>query len=206
MSTVQPLTCPTFMDSETHLNLQAAIAQEESARRLYLHASARMEEASLHVVAHVFRFTAAQTKEHADILRGLLAAGGGCAVLPEADEPHLPREPLELLRAAAQAAHETWDAVFPRYARTAMEEGYPRLATALHRIAETKQLHARRFAQYMEALSSGSLFRDDRRVSWFCLACGQLHSGFEAPAHCSGCGRDQGHFIRSSHYPFCIEG
>ena len=91
------------------------------------------------------------------------------------------------------------------YARIAMEEGYPRIAEAFRRVAETEQLHAQRFQQYAKALADDSLFRDDRRISWVCLPCGQLHSGHEAPDCCSGCGRDRGHFIRSSFYPFVVE-
>lgn len=206
MSTVQTA-CPPFMDSQTHRNLQSACMGEMQAQRLYLHAARCMEDAHLHVIAHAFRFTAAQEKEHADIFRGLLTAHGG-QPLPQTDALpiRLPCEPVEILRAVLQSEHEEWDTLYPYTARIAAEEGYPRIAAAFRRIAETEQLHARRFLQYLTALSEGTLFRDDARVSWLCLPCGQLHTGHEAPASCSACGRDRGHFIRSSYYPFSIEG
>lgn len=206
MSTVQTA-CPAFMDSQTCQSLRAACLGEMHARRLYLQCARRMEEESLHVIAHAFRFTAAQEKEHADIFRGLIAAHGGSPVPLTEDAPiRLPHEPLEILRAVVQSEHDEWDALYPHHARVAMEEGYPRIAMAFRRIAETEHIHARRFLQYMAALADGTLFRDDQRVSWLCLPCGQLHAGHEAPETCSACGRDRGHFIRSSYYPFLVEG
>lgn len=206
MSTVQPIPGPAFADSLTCRNLRSAYLGEMHARRHYLHAAQCMEEANLHVIAHAFRFTAAQEKEHADVLCGLMTAHGGC--VPQAEEPPLalPRDPVDLLRSAALNKHGLWDVLYPQYADAALEEGYPRIALALRRIAETEQLHARRFVQYLEALSDGSLFASTEPVSWLCLPCGQLHTGLTAPESCPSCGRSQGHFIRSSHYPFSVEG
>lgn len=206
MSTVPEIT-PAFLSTRTHRLLQAACLGEHHARRTYLGAARRMEDAHLHVIAHAFRFTAAQEKEHADIFRGLSIAHGGEILLPAEEPPVLlPDAPVEILRAVAQAEHNEWDSLYPYNARIAEEEGYPRIAEAFRRIAETEQLHALRFLQYAKALAEGRLFRDDERVSWVCLPCGQLHAGREAPECCSGCGRDQGHFIRSSFYPFALEG
>ena len=196
-----------FHDSMTCRHLRSACLGEMHARRLYLHAARSMEDASLYVIAHAFRFTAAQEREHADIFRGLLAAfGGQCVPLAEDSPLLLPHDPLDVLREVAQAEHDEWDTLYPFYARTAMEEGYPRAADAFRRIAETEQCPARRFLPYAKALAEGSLFRDSARVSWLCLPCGQLHVGCEAPERCSTCGRDRGHFIRSSFFPFLGEG
>ena len=208
MSTVpQPQTSPTFSDALTCRNLRSACLGEIHARRLYLHCAHRMEEEALYVVAHAFRFTAAQEKEHADIFRGLIAAYGGPTVPMTEDTPLLlPHGPLEILQSVVQNEHDEWDALYPHYAAVAMEEGYHRIAEAFRRVAETEQLHARRFLQYAKALAEGSLFRAHKRVSWLCLPCGQLHTGCEAPESCAACGKDQGHFIRSSYYPFIVEG
>lgn len=194
-----------FHESCTCRSLQDALRHKRRAQHAYLSAARRLEEDGLQVVAHAFRFTAAQEAEHAAILQGLLTASGGDVPSVE-DAPPLPEDPLAMLRAAAAAEHSVWDERCPQYARTAEEEGYPRIAAAMERIAETDQLHARRFAQYMEALSDGLLFRDEQRVSWVCLSCGQLHVGCEASEHCSSCSGGRGHFIRTSFYPFSVEG
>ena len=207
MSTVQPqLQQLTFHHTRTCAALRSACLGEMQARRLYLQCARRMEEAGLYVVAHAFLFTAAQEKEHADIFRGLMAAHGECCT-PLAEElpQPLPREPLDVLKAVAQNEHDEWDKLYPCNARMAAEEGYPRIASAFRRIADMEQTHARRFLQYAKALAEGTLFREDCRVSWLCLPCGQLHAGCEPPERCSFCGRDRGHFIRSSYDPFFVE-
>ena len=195
-----------FMKSQSCRALHAACMTEKHARRFYLQAARRMEEDGLYVIAHALRFTAAQEKEHADIFCGLLTAFGGSCLPTAEDAPViLPDDPITLLRSAAQDEHEEWDQLYPAGARIADQEGYPRIAGAFRRIAETEQTHALRFLQYAKALAEGTLFHASRRISWLCLPCGQLHTGTEAPAACSSCGRDQGHFIRSSFYPFVLE-
>lgn len=198
--------CRNFSDSRTFAALRSACQGEQQARNLYLAAARRMEEEKLYVIAHAFRFTAAQEKEHAEIFQGLLIAHGGC--IPPAAEAAsmlLPRGPLEVLRTVARNEHDEWDTLYPYNARLAAEEGYPRIASAFRRIAETEQIHAMRFLQYAKALAEGTLFRDRMRVSWICLPCGQLHTGFEPPEQCGACGRDRGHFIRSNYFPFVVE-
>ena len=204
MSTLQPLCPPAFMDSLTCRNLRSACLAELHAERHFLRCAEAMEDASLQVIAHAFRFTAAQDKEHAAVLSGLMASLGSCIPTAEESSSNISRDPAELLRAAALHKHGTWDVLYPQYARTALEEGYPRIAQTFERIAETEQLHARRFVQYMEALHDGTLFCSEERCSWVCLHCGHLHTGFEPPESCPGCSCEQGHFIRSSHYPFCV--
>lgn len=206
MSTIQtaaamkPLT-----DCQTCRSLRSAFLGEMRAHHLYSACARRMEEASLYVVAHAFRFTAAQEKEHADIFRGFIEVYADASVPPtEYAPPALPSAPLELLDAVAQSECNEGNHIYPHSARIAMEEGYPRIAEAFRRIAEMELLHAKRFRQYARALAEGSLFREEAKTSWVCLLCGQLHMGQEAPQHCSNCGRDQGHFIRSSFYPFSV--
>lgn len=205
MSTM-PDTPPPFMHSRTCHALQAACLGEAVARRLYLAAARTMEDAGLHVIAHALRFTAAQEQEHEAIFRGLLNTNGAPVPASPEDVPRPPAAPQELLTRIIQSESDEAEKLYPHNARIAEDEGYPRIAAAFRRIAETEALHARRFTQYAQALSDGALFRDDSSVSWLCLGCGQFHPGREAPSRCASCSRSQGHFIRSNHYPFLVEG
>ncbi len=195
---------PDFPVSRTCRELQNALLAESRSRRWYIAAARRMEAARLHVAAHAFLFTAAQEKEHIDIFRGLLTAGGG--MLPACtEEPlSLPEEPIRILWAAAMMEAEEGERLYPACAQTAREEGYPRVAMAFSRIAETEQTHAVRFRQYAKAMEDGSLFRSETCTGWLCLPCGQLHYASDAPVTCSACGTAAGQFIRSSFYPFAV--
>lgn len=208
MSTAPCASLPlhTFENTQTFQHLYDAYLEEMCNHQLYLYAARWMEEASLYVIAHAFRFCAAQEKEHAAVFLGLIAANGGHPPLLLSDNsPLLPPSPMDILRTAAENEHHQWNERYPACSRIAQQEGYLRAADAFRRIAETELTHASRFRQFATALEEGSLFRDTRRISWFCLPCGQLHTGQEAPQRCSSCGKSQGHFIRSSFYPFVVE-
>lgn len=205
MSTAQPLRCPPIMGRATFDGLLSALHGAEQAARLYSTAANLLAEADLHVIAHAFRFTAAQEREHAAVLRGLILAHDGSIQPSSAEDTTLPATPLELLDAAIHMEQARLEAL-PACAQAARTEGFPRVAHTLQRMAETEARHAQRFARYRAALAKGTLFRAERRVSWYCLGCGQLHTGCEPPDGCPGCGQSRGSFIRSNYFPFNAEG
>lgn len=204
MSTIalQPAAGPALSAVE---GLQNALHAALTNRRRWLLAAQTAQDAGLFVITHAFRFNAAQETEHANVLQGLLRTCGGDPLPLAPDTASLPDDPLHLLQFAAQAEQRQAD-LLPEYALAARTAGLSRIAGALDRIAETELLHARRFSQYADALSVGTLFRDRRRTSWFCLRCGHLHYGTAAPDACSACQSGGGAFIRTSFYPFAVRG
>lgn len=202
MSTIalQPDAIPS---SDLPDSLQSVLCTVRRARRLYLSSAQMCQEAGLYVAAYAFRFTAAQEAEHADILEGLLRGCGWNA--PPEDRACSPSggDPAQFLRKAARDERRQADCL-SRCGTLAAKAGMSRLAVALERIADTEQTHALRFEQYAEALSSGTLFMDRRRTSWFCLHCGLTHYGQAAPEICSACGCGDGGFIRTSFAPFAV--
>ena len=193
-----------FPASRTCAVLQQAGQAAQNARQRCLSAAQSLSGAGLYVLVHALHFTAAQEKEHAAVFRGLLAARG-VQLLPDDLPCAMPADPLALLQGLIQSEADAAERLYPLCAETARAEGYPRIAGALLRMAETKDRHVRRFRQYEQALRSGTLFRHDTLVSWVCIPCAQLHIGCEPPERCASCGSDRGHFIRSSGYPFALE-
>ncbi len=181
--------------------LTQALHAAEQARRWYLTAAELLHQADLYVIAHAFRFTAAQETEHIAILRLLT----GISVEDSApDVPPPPSDPALLLEDAIARESTCAQELFPSAAMQAQAEGQPRIASALHSLSENERLHALRFRQYRCALADGTLLRSTEPISWFCLACGCLHHGSEAPGNCESCSASRGHFIRSTLYPFAV--
>ena len=56
-----------FKDSETMKNLMRAFAGESQARNRYTFAKEQAKQENLYVISEIFRFTAEQEKEHAEI-------------------------------------------------------------------------------------------------------------------------------------------
>ena len=186
--------------TQTTCHLRRALQAALEAQRWYASAARAMEAADLHIIAHAFRFTAAQEGEHAAILAQMADA-------PADAPPACPDTPFtarEALAAALERESACAQELFPAAAREAEAARQPRTAAALRRIAENEAQHARRLAQYSAALADGSLFCSAVPVSWVCLACGGLQHGCHAPASCEGCGASGGHFIRSSFHPFAL--
>ena len=56
-----------FKQSETMKNLMRAFAGESQARNRYTFAAAQANNQGLYVIEHIFKFTADQEKEHAEV-------------------------------------------------------------------------------------------------------------------------------------------
>ncbi|MBQ2952316.1 MAG: rubrerythrin family protein [Clostridia bacterium] len=172
--------------------LPLALAGVRQQHAFCLQAASALEAADLHVLAHTFRFTARQEAEHAAIL----------GAMPEDAPPAALSGSPEALLQAAIAREEASCALLQEAARRAQDAARPRLALTLQRIAETEAAHARRFRRCLARLQDQSLLHSHCSVSWFCLGCGGIHHGCDAPEACESCGRSRGHFIRSDHSPF----
>ncbi len=199
MSTSAPL-APAL--SRTCQDLYAAHLHTRHARSLYL-ACAR-DTADLPVLAHAFRFTAAQEKEHAEVFLGLLSTiTGEVPCEPEPPLTPLQQAPETLLAALSREERKAAE-TFRACADHADGAGRPRIAGAFRRIAENEDRHALRFEQYLGALREGTLFCERTPVSWVCLACGELHAGTQPPEGCAGCGGAGSGYLRSDGFPFAV--
>ncbi len=189
-------------NTHTHENLMRAMAGETLARARYELAAAAAEQAKLPVIAAVFRYTAGQEKEHAEIFAGYLRQAGEANVRIDAGFPaDVSAEPLALLEAAAkneQAEHET---VYPAFARTAREEGFEEIARKFELIAEIEKCHAGRFEAFGQLLSAGRLFSAETACGWICLNCGHEFTAQGTPQACPVCG-EEGYFIRVEMSPY----
>ena len=104
---------------------------------------------------------------------------------------------LALIRHAAQSEYAEHAAIYPGFARTADEEGFPDIARLFGRVAQIEKRHGDRFTRYAELLEAGDLFRGPADTLWVCLNCGHALTGADAPLSCPVCGHAQGWFVRS---------
>lgn len=94
---------------------------------------------------------------------------------------------LAQLNAAAHNEFEEHDVVYKSFGDIAKEEGFTRIGTVFHMIAEIEKTHGERFQYLADRLGSGKLLISDVKTGWVCLNCGHIHFGTEAPQMCPVC-------------------
>ena len=192
-----------FQNSETSKNLMRAFAGESQARNRYTFAAGLCKKQQLHVLEAVFQFTAGQEKEHAEIFYNHMKTMAGKSIQVDGSYPvDITNDTVQLLRYAQHNEYEEFDSAYPAFAATAMQEGFPEIASSFQQIAKIEQTHGNRFGVLADLLENGKLFVSDIKISWMCLNCGHIHEGTEAPKVCPVCHHNQGFFIRLEMAPY----
>ena len=191
-----------LQNTETHTNLMRALTGESLARNRYTFAAEQAEADGLPVIAAVFRFTADQEKEHANIFADFLRRGGVDHVAVEGAFPvDTAADTLSLLAAAAENEGKEHSEIYPAFAVTARNEGFAEVARKLEQIAAVEKCHAGRFEAFHHLLSQRRLFVSDVACGWICLNCGHEFTAEAAPQNCPVCG-EAGYFIRVEMSPY----
>ena len=192
-----------FKNSETKNNLMRAFAGESQARNRYTFAASQARSQGLYVVEAVFRFTADQEKEHAEIYYNHLQELAGQTITVDGGYPvDISQSVAQLLRYAQHNEYEEHDPVYKTFGDVAQEEGFAAVARSFHNIAAIEKTHGDRFGRFADLLEQGKLFVADAECAWMCLNCGYIFTGREAPQACPVCEHNRGYFIRLTMAPF----
>ena len=194
-----------LQNTQTLKNLMQAFAGESMARNRYCFAAEQAETDGLPVIAAVFRYTADQEKEHAEIFANYLRKGGNQNVEVSGGFPvDTGAHTLSLLAAAAHNEEQEHSDIYPAFAAVARDEGFGEVARKLEQIAEVEKCHAGRFNAFHRLLSEHKLFVSDVDCAWICLNCGHEFNAKAAPQNCPVCG-ESGYFIRVEMSPYSYQ-
>ena len=187
-----------FRESRTRENLMRAFAGESQARNRYTFAAAAARSAGLHWVERVFRLTADQEKEHAELFIAHLAQCEGENIHIDGSYPveNGAWTPDRLLRSAQHNEYEEANTIYPSFAAVAREEGFLAVASTFEMIAAIEKTHGDRFGLLARRAEESRLFTAQEEGPWLCLNCGHVHYGTQAPPICPVCKHAQGYFVR----------
>lgn len=192
-----------FKNSETKTNLMRAFAGESQARNRYTFAASQAKKEKLYVIEQVFKYTAGQEKEHAEIFYNHLKEMAGETIMIDGGYPvDIADNVTQLLRYAQHNEYEEHDPVYKDFGDKAQEEGFPKIAASFHMIAGIEKVHGDRFGIFADLLEQNKLFVSNVETGWICLNCGYVYTGTQAPKQCPVCSHDQGYFIRLELSPF----
>lgn len=184
-------------NSQTLINLMRAFAGESQARNRYTFAQEQMIAQKQFFIADLFKFTANQEKEHAEIFYNHLKSAGVTDVEIEAGYPVDKDCDLACLLDTA-ANHELAEHgdIYPSFAQTAREEGFAQIAQDFENIASIEKTHAQRFERFAQLERDGELYSSDESIKWVCMNCGYIIEGTQVPQNCPVCHGEQGYYIR----------
>ncbi len=178
--------------TQTEINLMKSFAGESQARMRYTYFASAAKKEGLVQVSKIFEETAAQEKEHGERFFKFLE--GGEVEITESYPAGTISDTLTNLKAAAAGENYEWSDMYPDFAVTAHDEGFPQIAAAFEAICVAEKQHEKRFRDLAENLESGKVFKRNGTVTWRCLNCGYLHEAEDAPKICPACLHPQAYF------------
>jgi rubrerythrin len=176
---------PSLKGTKTEQNLLKAFAGESQARNRYTFFASKAKKDGFVQIQNIFLETAANEKEHAEVFFKHLE--GGDVEITATYPAGKTGSTAENLLAAAEGEKLEWGTLYPDFAKTAEEEGFPKVAESYTEIAEVEEEHERRYRKLLANVEAGTVFKQDEEVGWHCINCGYVHHGNEAPIVCPAC-------------------
>jgi rubrerythrin len=178
--------------TQTEKNILTAFCGESQARNRYTYFASQAKKEGYVQMQHIFEETADQEKEHAKRLFKLLE--GGEVEVTAGFPAGVIGTTVENLKEGAAGENYEHTIMYPGFAVTAREEGFPVIATIFEAIAVAEKQHEKRYNDLVANIEDGSVFKKSGKVTWRCRNCGYLHEGEEAIEMCPACAHPKAHF------------
>lgn len=174
--------------TKTQANLMAAFAGESQARNKYTYYANKAEKDGFVQIAKIFRETANNEKEHAEIWFKLL------------HDEQIPDTAANLLDAADGENYE-WTDMYANFAKDAKEEGFDHIAFLFEEVAKIEKEHEERYRRLLANVKEGLVFSRDEDKIWVCSNCGHIVIGKEVPNQCPVCKHPKAYFeLKAENY------
>lgn len=174
--------------TKTQANLMAAYAGESQARNKYDYFADKAEKDGFVQISQLFKETAKNEREHAEIWFNLLNGGGT-------------KDTATNLKDASKSENYEWTDMYPTFAKEAREEGFEHIAFLFDEVAKIEAEHEKRFLKLLENVEGGLVFSRDEEKIWICSNCGHIVVGKEVPNMCPVCKHPKAYFkLKAENY------
>lgn len=178
--------------TKTEQNLLTAFAGESQARNRYTFFASKAKKEGYEQISGIFSETADNEKEHAERLFKFLE--GGEADISAAFPAGVIGETTDNLKGAAAGENYEYTTMYPEFAKTADEEGFPEIADTMRAIAVAEKQHEKRYLALLDNINTNRVFKREKVVKWKCRNCGYIYEGEEAPEECPACAHAQAYY------------
>ena len=171
-----------LVGSETERNLHTALSGESQAYLRYKWFEAKAKQDGYVEVSELFRDTASNEMEHAEIWFRYLGGWSGTE---------------RNLEVAASGENFEWSSMYSEFEATARKEGFDAIADLFSRVASIEKQHEENYRKALDQIKRGEAFSsNDPLTKWICINCGYVVEGKEPPKVCPTCSHPQGYFKR----------
>lgn len=178
--------------TQTEKNLMNSFAGESQARMRYTYFASVAKKEGFEQIAAIFTETADQEKEHAKRFFKFLE--GGMVEITASFPAGVIGTTAQNLKAAAEGEHEEWADMYPAFAETAAQEGFPEIASVFKAVALAEAEHERRYLTLLNLVETNTVFERAEPIEWQCRNCGFVCTGKKAPLKCPACAHPQAYF------------
>jgi rubrerythrin len=178
--------------TRTEKNLLKAFAGESQAKNRYTFFAKQAKKEGFEQIAAFFTETALNEESHAKTFYRFLE--GGPVEITATFEGGMLGTTAENLKSAADGEHEEWTILYPEFGKCALDEGFPKIATAFKLIASVEEHHEKRFRKLLSNMEKDIVFQRQDMTWWICRKCGYLHYGLKALQNCPACNHPIGYF------------
>ena len=179
-------------DTQTEKNILTAFAGESQARNRYTYFASQAKKDGYVQISKIFEETANHEREHAKRLFKMLE--GGEVEIAASFPAGVIGTTAENLEEAAGGENYEYTTMYPQFAETAREEGFPEIAKVFMSIATAEKYHEERYLKLLNNLKQNRVFIRDSTEVWRCQNCGYIHEGDAAPDLCPACNHARAHF------------
>jgi len=178
--------------TQTEKNLETAFAGESQARNKYTYFAGKAKKEGYEQISAIFAATAHNEQEHAKLWFKALHNNGEIGDIGGT---------LDNLFAAAEGERYEHEIMYAEFAKTAKEEGFPKLAFLFEQVGKIEKEHEERYRQLAKNIQDGVVFERSEKQTWECRNCGHQVVNKVAPNMCPVCVHPKSFFeLRGENY------
>lgn len=166
--------------SKTHENLMKAFSVESEARNKYTFYASQAKKDGFEQISAIFKDIAHNEQAHAKVWFEQIRGGMQATKFNLED--------------AINGENREWSKMYDEFAKTAQEEGFPKIATLFSQVAKIEKEHQAHYQAILNDLNNDKVFDKDQEVEWQCRNCGHIHDAKNPPEKCPVCSHPKAYF------------
>ena len=180
--------------TKTEMNIVSSYLSETQAYARYTYYSQQAKKENYFPIQKIFEETAANELHHAKVFFKMLEGGQVTGTLNQLDAGVIGTT-AENLKISIEEEQDQGIDQYKAFAKVALEEGFPVIASHFMAIAAIEEHHKQRFEAWLKHVNDGTCWTRDHVIKWQCLVCGYVFEGKQPPLKCPACDHPREHYM-----------